>query len=183
MIKFDTPMIQVVNKPTIDPENNKVCIDRDPTEDIIDNIVTYFEKLKKHNQTIQLLQGIYDSELGDDPPNALTFDMYSCTQQLTNRMVFSVHTRHQTQEATKENDTHVFDSTPTEPPKEEVPPEPPPNPTKLLPPTIMPLSGEIVEIFELEENLLSHDNDEQNPIKIVGQNKMFSPSKRDWTSI
>jgi hypothetical protein len=48
MIKFDTPPIQVVDEPTIDPKD-KVYIDRDPTEDLIDSITTYSERLKRHN--------------------------------------------------------------------------------------------------------------------------------------
>jgi hypothetical protein len=130
-----------------------------------------------------LLQGIYDNKLEDDPPNALTFDTYSCTQQLTNRMVFSVQTCHQVREATKENNTCNIDSTPTEPPKEEVPPQPPPDPIKPLTSTTTLPNGENGEIFELEDNLLSHDGDEHNTIKIVGQNKMFRPSEKDWASI
>jgi hypothetical protein len=182
MIEFDMSPIQVVDEPTTDPEN-KVFIDSDPIEDVIDSITAYSEKLKKHNQTIQLIQGIYDNQLEDKPPNALTFDTYSCTQQLTNRMVFSVQTCHQARKATKENGTRDVNSTPTEPPEEEVPPEPPPDTIKLLTPTTALQNGENGEIFELEDNLLSHDSDEQTTIKIVGRNKMFRPSEKDWTSI
>jgi hypothetical protein len=171
MIEFDMSPVQVVDEPKGDSEN-KILIDDDPIEDVINNITEYSEKLKKHNRTIQLIQGIYDDELEDEPPNALTFDTYSCTQQLTNRMVFSVQTCHQTREAAKENDTRDIDSTPTEPPEEEVPPEPPPDPIRSLTPKTTPQNGENSEIFKLEDNILSHDNDEPT-IKIVGRNKMF----------
>jgi hypothetical protein len=90
MIKFDTPLTKVVkeddtnervhNDETNNQDNGTIVLDHDLIDDIINGIVDYSKTIKRHNRTIELLRGIYDADLGGDPPHNLMFEMFSCTQ-------------------------------------------------------------------------------------------------------
>jgi hypothetical protein len=68
-----------------------------------------------------------------------------------------------------------------EPPSDEIPPEPPPVAHKTN--ATLTTNEENGELCELEDNLLSYDIEDPNTIKIVGQNKTFTPSPKDWNSL